>query len=74
MKFKIHTEYIQLIQLLKAVNLVESGGQAKHLVEDGLVSLNGEQEFRKRAKLRPGDIVQIEDIIIEIESENEEIL
>ncbi len=60
MKFKIHTDYIQLIQLLKAIQWAETGGQAKWLVEEGLVRLNGEVEFRKRAKLRVGDVVEMD--------------
>lgn len=52
-------EYIELIKLLKLLRIAESGGQAKLMVEDGEVKLNGNPESRKRAKLRPGDIVQI---------------
>lgn len=52
-------EYIELIKLLKAMRISESGGQAKLMVEEGLVFRNGEPEFRKRAKLRAGDIVEI---------------
>ena len=52
-------EYIELIKLLKIMRIVESGGQAKLVVEDGLVYRNGEQEFRKRAKLRAGDVIEV---------------
>jgi len=52
-------EYIELIKLLKLLRIAESGGQAKMMVEDGEVTLNGSHESRKRAKLRPGDVVQI---------------
>ena len=65
-EFELKTEYIELIKLLKVLQLVESGGQAKLFVEDGLVMLNGEVEFRKRAKVRKGDQVQIDDDIINI--------
>ncbi len=51
-------EYIELIKLLKLLHFAESGGHAKIMVEDGEVKLNGEVEFRKRAKLRPGDLVE----------------
>jgi len=51
-------EYIELIKLLKLLHMAESGGHAKIMVEDGEVKLNGEVEFRKRAKLRPGDLVE----------------
>lgn len=59
-EFELKTEYIELIKLLKLLRLVESGGMAKIVVEDGLVSLNGETEYRKRAKLREGDQVEFE--------------
>ena len=52
------TEYIELIKLLKLLHIAESGGHAKILVEDGEVKLNGVVESRKRAKLRPGDVVE----------------
>lgn len=51
-------EYIELIKLLKLLRFAESGGHAKIMVEDGEVKLNGEVEYRKRAKLRPGDVVE----------------
>ena len=51
-------EYIELIKLLKLLHIAESGGHAKIMVEEGEVKLNGEIEFRKRAKLRPGDLVE----------------
>lgn len=52
-------EYIELIKLLKTMRISESGGQAKLMVDDGLVYRNGEQEFRKRAKLRSGDVIEV---------------
>jgi ribosome-associated protein len=55
--FSIHTEYIELIKLLKVMRWVGTGGHAKVVVDEGLVTLNGETEHRKRAKVRPGDIV-----------------
>jgi ribosome-associated protein len=67
LSFAIRGEYIELIQLLKAMNLAESGGQAKAMVEDGLVKLNGQTELRKRAKLRPGDTVAFHEYLILLE-------
>jgi len=61
-------EYIELIKLLKLVRIAESGGQAKMMVEDGEARLNGNPESRKRAKLRPGDVVQIFGKTISIEA------
>ena len=52
-------EFIELIKLLKLLRIAESGGQAKMMVEDGEVKLNGQPESRKRAKLRVGDEVEI---------------
>lgn len=56
--FSINAEYIQLIQLLKAARIAQSGGDAQRLVESGLVYLNGEPESRKRAKIRHGDTIR----------------
>jgi len=53
------SEYIELVQLLKVLRISESGVQAKLMVEEGEVRLNGEVEIRKRAKLRKGDIIEI---------------
>ncbi len=66
-KFKIEGDYIELIGLLKAMGIAETGGHAKFIVDEGLVIRNGEQELRKRAKLVPGDVIEIEDIRIELE-------
>lgn len=65
-EFDIDTEFIQLDKLLKACRVVYSGGEAHQLVDDGQVKLNGAIETRRRAKIRPGDKVQIghETIII----------
>jgi ribosome-associated protein len=65
-EFKLTSEYIELIKLLKLLRIAETGGHAKLIVEDGGVYLNGIQEFRKRAKLRTGDKVEVfgEKIII----------
>lgn len=61
-------EYIELIKLLKLLHFAESGGHAKIMVEDGEVKLNGEVEYRKRAKLRPGDEVETSGKKISIEA------
>lgn len=57
--FKLKEEYIELIKLLKAEGVAESGAHAKLMVESGEVVLNGEPESRKRAKLRDGDVVEV---------------
>lgn len=56
--FTLEKEFIPLIQLLKAVNLVQTGGEAQLVVTDGLVKCNGEVEYRKRLKVKRGDIVE----------------
>ena len=66
-KFKIKGEYIELIQLLKVLGIAETGGHAKMIVEEGRVKLNGQPEDRKRAKLRPGDKVEVEGETIVLE-------
>ncbi len=53
-------EYIELKKLLKAASLVQDGGQAKAMIVDGLVRVDGEVETRKGRKLYPGQIVEIE--------------
>ncbi len=59
-------EYIELIKLLKIMRISESGGQAKLMVDDGIVYRNGEQELRKRAKLRTGDLIEVMEFKIKI--------
>ena len=58
MEFLITTDYIELNKLLKAARLVDSGGMAKMVIDDGAVLVNGKVELRKRAKLRPGAVVE----------------
>jgi ribosome-associated protein len=59
-EFKLTREFIELISLLKFLRFAESGGQAKMMVDDGLIIRNGEPEYRRRAKLRQGDIIEVE--------------
>ena len=65
--FKLKNDYIELIKLIKLLGIASSGSEAKYLVDEGLVKLNGEIEYRKRAKIRAGDIIIAEDIKITIE-------
>ena len=66
MEFKLTGEYIELISLLKYLKIAESGGHAKMMVDEGLVIRNGEPEYRRRAKLRSGDILVVEGKTIKI--------
>lgn len=63
MEFTIQGEYIELLGLLKATGIAQTGGHAKMIVENEEVIRNGEPEMRKRAKLVPGDVIQIADEI-----------
>lgn len=65
--FKINTEYIHLIQLLKASGALGTGGIAKLVVEDGLVKYNGEVDYRKRLKVKPGDVVEFDNYKINVQ-------
>jgi ribosome-associated protein len=59
-------EYIELIKLLKLLGLAESGGDAKQYVDDGDIMVNNETEYRRRKKLRTGDVVDFLNQKIEI--------
>lgn len=58
-EFQLTSDYIELIKLLKLTGIAETGGHAKILVDEGEVLLNGNPEFRKKAKLRAGDEVEV---------------
>ncbi len=58
----LSTDYIELYKLIKRENIAASGGEAKHLVSEGYVSVNGEIETRKRRKIRTGDVVECFDV------------
>jgi ribosome-associated protein len=66
MEFELNDEYIELIRLLKYLQLSESGGHAKMMVDEGLVKRNGNTEYRRRAKLRKGDIIEVGNTLIKI--------
>lgn len=65
-EFLVRGEHIQLDQLLKATGLVHSGGAAHAAVEAGQVSVDGAPESRKRAKLRPGQVVSFQGAVIRL--------
>lgn len=69
--FTISTEYIQLNQLLKATDVISSGGQMKFFMEENEIFYNGEPETRLRKKIYAGDEVQVnEELLIKVNSEN----
>ena len=57
-KFEIQGDFIPMIQLLKATNLVQTGGEAQMAVTAGEVKYNGEVDYRKRLKVKKGDMVE----------------
>lgn len=59
-KILIHTEFIKLDSLLKLAGLVETGGEAKLLIQKGQVEVNGEVCTMRGKKLRPGDSVTLD--------------
>lgn len=65
-KVIIQTEYIQLQDLLKFASLVASGGEAKVLIAEGNVTVNGEVCLQRGKKLRPGDLVRFGEEEIEV--------
>lgn len=60
-------DFIKLDQFLKMMNLVQSGGQAKLLIQDGQVGVNGEIETRRGKKLVTGDQVYFENEVYLVE-------
>lgn len=65
-EFTLKGEFIPLIQLLKAASLVQSGGEAQMVVSEGLVKYNGVVDYRKRLKVKQGDIVEFRGTIIKV--------
>ena len=57
---EINTESIQLDQFIKWIGITETGGQARFLVDEGTVSVNGVQVTERRKRLFPGDCVVID--------------
>ena len=64
MDFKVDGDYIELIQLLKAIGLAQTGGHAKMIVDEEMVKRNGVIETRKRAKLTVGENIEVYDLNI----------
>jgi ribosome-associated protein len=62
----IKDEFIKLGQALKLAGLVESGVDAKFVVQDGQVLVNGEVDDRRGRKLYPGDVFEFEGTKVEV--------
>ena len=69
---ELESEFAELYKILKFEGLVESGGSAKQAIADGLVSVNGTVETRKRKKIRPGDQIDFIDHHIEVVGKDED--
>lgn len=67
MKIHIEEEYIKLDSLMKFSGLCATGGEAKYLIQNGQVLLNGEVCLQRGKKVRPGDIVTYGEKSVEIE-------
>ena len=65
-EFKVEGDYIPMIQLLKAANLVDTGGEAQIVVAEGEVKYNGAVDYRKRLKVKKGDVVEFRGTIINV--------
>lgn len=60
-EIKIQTEFIKLDQFLKYAGLVQTGGEAKLVIADGMVEVNGQVAYERGKKIRVGDKIKIED-------------
>lgn len=62
-------ETIRLDQFLKLAQVAQTGGQAKQIIQAGLVMVNGEIEYRRGRKLHPGDVVVVDDEELVVETD-----
>ena len=67
---KITTEFIKLQDLLKFANMVGTGGEAKIIIQEGEVKVNGEVCTMRGKKIRPGDIVELGGIQLTVSYED----
>jgi len=66
LEFQLNGEYVELNQLLKMVGLCDSGGAGKAMVAEGVVSVDGQVELRKTAKIRAGALVSLDGVTISV--------
>ena len=71
LEFDLDGDYVELKQLLKLADLVSSGGEAKMLIGDGQVRVDGQVELRKACKIRAGQQVQFADTVIHVLAGND---
>lgn len=65
-KIAIDTDFIKLDSLLKFAALVGTGGEAKYVIAEGMVSVNGEVCTMRGKKIRPGDTVRFDEFQLEV--------
>ncbi|MHB1394606.1 MAG: RNA-binding S4 domain-containing protein [Clostridia bacterium] len=63
---KIDTEFIKLDQFLKFESIVGSGGEAKNIIKDGMVKVNGNVELARGRKIHKGDTIEVFSEVIKI--------
>jgi len=66
---KISTDFIKLDALLKFAGIAETGGDAKLIVQDGEVSVNGEVCTQRGRKIRAGDVISVGDLELTVEAQ-----
>ncbi|MFA6121150.1 MAG: RNA-binding S4 domain-containing protein [Sideroxydans sp.] len=66
LEFQLRGEFIELCNLLKLTGVADSGGAGKALVAEGVVSVDGQIELRKTAKIRAGQVVELGDVVIRV--------
>ncbi|RAP38984.1 RNA-binding protein [Candidatus Marinamargulisbacteria bacterium SCGC AAA071-K20] len=64
--YKLETDYIELYALLKIKAPIGSGGEAKHIISEERVTVDGVVETRKKCKIRAGQLVKFEDLEIAV--------
>ena len=64
--FELDRDFVELNQLLKLVGLCDSGGAGKQLVASGAVWVDGAVELRKTAKIRAGQQVRVDDVVVRV--------
>ncbi len=65
-EFQLRGEFVELNQLLKLTGVCDSGGAGKALVAEGVVSVDGQVELRKTAKIHAGQVVALGDVLIQV--------
>ncbi len=63
---KINTEFIKLDQYLKFESIVGSGGEAKNIIKDGMVKVNGSVEMARGKKIHKGDTIEVFSEVLKI--------